>query len=199
MRAPPRRGTVDLQKRHSAKTWRMSAQPSRSCVSSTCYQDEPAAQTNCGYEVRWSAPRWACADAVRRVIAARWTHPAAQELPWWRRPQGLATPCQCRTRQAPRATPPDTRARHYACNPRGTHIRVAHSVEPQDAKRYGVGCERRGADCAHRDRARQRPLYCMPDNRRNYPKAERTHAHALGEGCHGAVAQCHSTTSRLIP
>jgi len=90
LRAPPRRGTVDLQKRHSAKTWRMSARPWRSCVSSTCYQDEPAAQTNCGYEVRWSAPRWACADAVRRVIAARWTHPAAQELPWWRRPQGLA-------------------------------------------------------------------------------------------------------------
>jgi hypothetical protein len=54
-------------------------------------------------------------------------------------------------------------------NPRGTHIRVAHSVAPQDAERYGIGCEGGEAD-AHHDRARQRTLYCVPDDRRNHPK-----------------------------
>jgi hypothetical protein len=100
----------------------------------------------------------------------------------------LLMPIQAAGQQPNFQIKPDVRVREdpFACK------EISDLDRLLQINQRGVGCERRGADCAHRDRARQRPLYCMPDNRRNYPKAERTHAHAFGEGCHGAVAQCHS-------
>jgi hypothetical protein len=70
--------------------------------------------------------------------------------------------------------------------------RVMGPVSPQKPERRRISCKRREADCAHRERAGQRSVGRVPDNRSDDPQPEYAHGDTLGERSRGPIAKCHA-------
>ena len=77
-------------------------------------------------------------------------------------------------------------------NPGRPHIGIAFPEGPKQCERRGVGDQRRDANRAHREGARQCPVQRVPDDRGDHPQPEGAHGRALRQRRTRAITQRHA-------